>query len=193
MPAEQNNHADPEQVLLRLLRCMTAAEREEIIPEAIQILAKRCSLNPHYKHSSPEDIRLELESSKREDGDVGYADLDDRMMAAWPGDWPGRQIVDLDNVGDPGAWLSNNFGEPVSQMLFGWAWDDDSNAEMLAEEYLRAIIEEGHYPPSYYGDEDGASDESWTEEDEKLVCADFITFFRHWRERILKTIEKQNP
>jgi hypothetical protein len=163
---------------------MTESEREEFIPLVLGMLGKRCSFDPRYKRSSAEDLRLELENSE----------LDERILAAWPGDWPGRQVVDLDNVGDAGAWLSEKLeGEPLAQTLFGWNWDDEANAAMLAEEYLRAIIEAGHFPPSYYGDEASAGDDGWTEEDEKLVQAEFVAFFRHWRERIVATIEKQNP
>ena len=30
--------------------------------------------------------------------------LAELAWGCWPADWPGRQWVDLDNVGDPGEW-----------------------------------------------------------------------------------------
>lgn len=107
----------PEIALGRLLRCMTAAEREQVLLAVLRILSRR-------------DCDERVEASPN---------LDDWIMSAWPSDWPGRHLVELDNVGDPGAWLSNLGGEPISQMLFGWAWDDETNARSLAHEYLREI------------------------------------------------------
>ena len=116
------------------------------------------------------------------------------LSRVWPGGWPGQGLVDLDNVGDPGYWLSEKMeAEPISQTLFGWDWNDEATAAMLADDYLRMIRELGYPLPSDYDNEAESAGDGWTEEDEALVRAEFVAFIKHWRERILTTIEEQNP
>ena len=158
----------PEIALGRLLRCMTAAEREQVLLAVLRILSRR-------------DCDERVEASPN---------LDDWIMSAWPSDWPGRHLVELDNVGDPGAWLSNLGGEPISQMLFGWAWDDETNASSLADEYLREIRRQGYPLPSDFGD--APCPNGWSHEDEQQARIEFMAFLRHWRERVLQVVEEQD-
>ena len=95
-------------------------------PEALLVLFKRFRVESDESPGLSEEGGLETEMSA----------VDEEILGLWPGGWPGREIVDLDYVGDPGAWLRDVFGESLLQVLFGCSWDDDSNAEMLAEEYL---------------------------------------------------------
>ena len=81
------------------------------------------------------------------------------------------------------------FGEPISQVLFGWTWDDEGNAAVLAEDYLRQIREQGYPLPSDFADV--PCPHAWSDEDEKLVRHEFALFLRHWRERILQKLEKE--
>ncbi|HZL34881.1 MAG TPA: hypothetical protein VFC78_06195 [Tepidisphaeraceae bacterium] len=152
---------------------MNESEKEELVHAALAIVGERCSFDPHYMQLTAENAKAELENE----------DLDDRLMRAWPADWPSQQVVHLDNVGDPGAWIPEALGEPVAQVLFGWAWDDEANAANLAEEYCRRVTELGGSLPSDF-DEDTDS--------EDLVQADFVGFLKEWRNRVLATIEKQN-
>jgi hypothetical protein len=184
MPNEPNQPRELEVVLLRLFRCMTVPERGEIIHSALAMLGKRCSFRPGCWSLSAEDRAQELKNP----------DLDERMMPAWPGGWPGQGLVDLDSVGDPGYWLAEKLeGEPISQTLFGWNWNDEATAAMLADDYLRTIRELGYPLPSDYDNEAESAGDGWTKEDEKLVRAEFVAFLKHWRERILATLEAQNP
>jgi len=168
----------PETSLLRLFRCMNAEEQEALIRNALQALGERCSLNPNYARYSPEAIQEELQDEN----------LDGRLMHAWPGGWPGQQVVELDNVGDPGDWLEQRF-ENVVACLFGFE-DDQSLIECLVFDYLREMRDKGIDLPSDFGDE--PNPDGWTADDENQVRAEFAAFLRHWRERILKTLEKQN-
>ena len=45
----------------------------------------------------------------------------------WPGDWPGRQFVNLDCVGDPGHWLDLNLPS-VEEVLLQDPKEDESMA-----------------------------------------------------------------
>ncbi len=99
----------PEAVLLRLFRCMKDGEQDNFIKEALYVLGERCSFYPNFTHCRPESLKEEMEDD----------DLDSRLMSAWPGGWPGQEIVELDNVGDPGAWLAQALDRPTSEVIFG--------------------------------------------------------------------------
>ena len=48
----------------------------------------------------------------------GFDDWQRWVISACPlGEWPGRDMVDLDNVGDPGAWLESHQRERFVQGL----------------------------------------------------------------------------
>jgi hypothetical protein len=102
-------------------------------------------------------------------------DSEEPIIADWPGDWPGRQVVDLDNVGDPGAWIENNISSPKE--LLSADSDDDAEAEALAEAYI-AEAERNYFPlPTEFG---------MTEQEMyKAVVADFLGFIREWRRRTI--------
>jgi hypothetical protein len=171
----------PEAVVLRLFRCMEQSEQERFIRAALELLGERCSFDPHYRHYQPQAIKEKLENE----------DLDSRLLAARPLDWPGQEIVELDNIGDASAWLEQVIGNPISEVLFGLPLTEDGIAESLADDYLRTIREQGFPLPSDFGDEPTGG--GWTPEDEAKVRAEFVAFFRHWRERVLQVLEKQNP
>jgi hypothetical protein len=108
-------------------------------------------------HPTPDD------AWKSGDEEARLQIVDSHIIKRAPiGDCTRRQLVDLDFVGDPGATLTDNLGEPASQMLFGWAWDDDANAAMLAEEYLRTIREEGYPVPSGFDEDAESIDGGWS-------------------------------
>jgi hypothetical protein len=170
-----------EQTLLRLFRCLTPTEQEEVLFQILKTLGARCSFNPTYSLSAPETLAEELAND----------DLDSRLMAARPCIWPGQQIVDLNSVGDPGFWLDAQMGNSQLFELFGIPFQQTNTAEGLAESYLFKIREEGLPLPSDFGNEDVEGD--WSDEDEAMVEADFTAFLNHWRERVVSALEKQNP
>jgi hypothetical protein len=141
-------------------------------------LGERCSFSPNYARYSAESFEQELENEN----------LADRLMGAWPGGWPGQQIVELDNVGDPSDWLETQIDDMVG-CLFRFT-DQQPIIEDLALDYLRAIRKQGLPLPSDFGDD--PSEEEWTADDEKQVRGEFAAFLEHWRERVLQTLEKQN-
>jgi hypothetical protein len=158
---------------------MKDGEKENLIMQALQALGERCSFHPNYKKLSPESIQAELED-----------DIDARLEGTWPGSWPGQQVVELDNVGDAGLWLSDILPAPASEVLFGIDQNDEDLAESMTEDYLQLIRSRGFPLPSDFGDDPVG--EGWTDEDEAQVRADFLAFLQHWRERVLVGLEKQN-
>jgi hypothetical protein len=168
-----------DEILRRLLQCVDESEKGDLAIAAIRILGERCSLDSPWRRYSNEPLAEESQENS----------LGDRMMAAWPADWPTQCIVELNNVGDPGAWLSDVMGEPIEEVLFG-SGDIESTAAGMAEDYLHEIREQSCPLPSDFGDE--PSHEGWTDEDENQVRLEFVAFLRHWRERILQTLEKQS-
>ena len=168
-----------EQIFLRLYRCMNTDEQEDTLVRVFKTLGARCSFDPYYTRRKPEDFAAELNDD----------DLNDRLMAAWPGAWPSPQIVDLDFVGDPGAWLYNELDENVLTELFGVPCQHEIRAEQLADSYLRKIREEGYPLPSDFDDDPVYS--GWTDEDELGVRAEFRAFLAQWRESVIATLERQ--
>lgn len=168
----------PEADLARLIRCMGESEKDELLLAAVTILGKRCSLDPLHSLNSPEGTREEVE----------HEELDERIFRAWPGDWPGRELVELDNLGDAGAWLSAHLAD-CDDLIFG-SRDFAPIAASMAQEYLSDIRAEGYPLPS---DFDGVPREGlWTPEEEVQVAQDFVYFFWHWRDRVIHALERQN-
>ncbi len=174
------NRLSSEEIVLRLFRYMGEVEQQEFIESALMILARQYGLDEGLVLAPPDDIQWQLTEG-----------LDELLMFYWPGDWPGRQIVDLDCLGDPGAWLSRVIAEPVAYVLFGSAEDIESPASYLAQDYLFEIREQGYPLPSDFGDDPVPSD-CWTDEDEEQVRTEFIAFLEYWGERVLATLEKQS-
>ena len=92
----------------------------------------------------------------------------------WPGDWPGRQFVNLDCLGDPGDWLDLELPS-VEEVLTADPKEDESMAEPLAEAYMRAGRELAFPLPT----DVGASYEEMRE----AAIQDFVGFIREWRRR----------
>jgi hypothetical protein len=152
---------------------MKSSEQVRLIEVALEILGVRCSFDPHWKRKSQEALQEELQD----------ADLDERLFSAWPADWPTQELVELDNIGDPGAWLQTEIGERIFEVLFG-SVDYEQVAEHLAQAYLDEIQEQGYPLPSDF--EEGLED--W---EEAKVRQEFVAFFRHWHARVLQVLESQ--
>jgi len=166
-------------VLSRLIACLNEYERTELIGQAFRMLAGRCSFDPYA--SSEEQL-------EEEQLGTGDDDLNWRISCASPSDWPGQEIVELDNLGDPGAWLQDVIAERILDVLFGSAWNDSLYAEEMACSYFNEIMEQGYTLPSDFCE---ASDEDCgIEEDYLQIQKDFRYFLQAWRENILKAIEK---
>jgi hypothetical protein len=92
----------------------------------------------------------------------------------WPGDWPGRRFVDLDCLGDPGAWLDVELPS-VEEVLSADPKEDESMAELLADAYLRAGEDMAFPLPTDFG--------ATREQMRQATVADFVGFIRAWRKR----------
>ncbi len=101
---------------------------------------------------------------------------DEPIIAHWPGDWAGRQFVDLDNLGDPGWWIDEQIPD-VEELLLGDPAEEETAAEVLADAYIRAA-QESYFPlPTEFGMSE--------EEMRKTVISDFLGFIREWRKRTI--------
>lgn len=97
---------------------------------------------------------------------------DETDFPNWPLDWPGRQIVDLDNVGDPGAWLDEQISDPRELLSCGPEGDQQLAAEMSSA-YVSRLDDIGF---------DLGIDSDFTEEELMTALAfDFVGFLREWR------------
>ncbi|WP_417731175.1 hypothetical protein [Rosistilla oblonga] len=101
---------------------------------------------------------------------------DERTIAHWPSNWPGRQVLDLDNLGDPGIWIEEHIPFAEEVLLHGTD-NDFINAEALADAYIAAAC--GTYIP--LPSEFGASDE----ETRTMLIEEFIDFICEWRKQTL--------
>jgi hypothetical protein len=118
--------------------------------------------------------------------DAEWEEIEDRLLQDWPADWPGRSVVDLDNLGDPGAWLRDGVGESWYRVLFA-DQDDERWATELAEFYAENLVASGYPMPSEFGDHPvyGVA----TEDDRAWFQTEFMGFLSAWRERVLKLAE----
>ena len=173
--------SNAETVILRLFRCLDDEEQTQMLHHALSRLSRRYSLDPLYRHSTPQQIREELEEEE----------LDERLFRAWPYRWRGDDVVNLECVGDPGAWLDEHLHGEVFDTLFGVPLENGRLAEYLAEDYLIEIRKQGYPVPSDFGD--SPVYHGWTEKDEAEVRDSFVSFFQEWREQILAILEEQNP
>jgi len=98
------------------------------------------------------------------------------IIAHWPGDWPGRQFIDLDCVGDPGWWIYDQIPSD-EEVLMDDPSRDEETAEVLADAYIMSG-RELHFPlPTDFGTSE--------EEMRKAAISDFLGFIREWRRRTL--------
>jgi hypothetical protein len=103
------------------------------------------------------------------------------IIAGWPMDWPERQSVDLDNVGDPGAWLDEHIQSPAE--VFSDDGGDADLAEQLSDDYIDTLRRQGFLLPSDLRKK--GSDEA-----QQTVIEEFEGFLREWRRRTQREREK---
>lgn len=112
---------------------------------------------------------------------MNETDSDDSLLYLWPGGWPDRKVVDLDDLGDPVAWIDEHIPF-VAEMLFDDPSGDLRMAESLADDYINAMVDRGVPLPS---DFDATEEETRT-----AVIEDFVGFIREWRRRALAERQK---
>jgi hypothetical protein len=171
--------ADHEEVLLRLFRCMTANEQSGVLATVVRTLALRFCLDPSSRPFEPSALKFER-----------GMDMDERLRRACPFSWPGQNLVELDNIGDAGAWLEGVLGDST----FEWFCDlssDHENAAEVAREYLLTIREQGYPLPSDFSDSP-VGPEDWSDEDQDATRTEFLAFFSYWRHLVISTIAAQS-
>ena len=103
------------------------------------------------------------------------------MIAHWPADWPGRNFVDLDCVGDPGDWIDQLI--PSAQEILFDAPNDDEWAIIFADAYIAEGRDLSFPLPIDFG----MSEEKMHE----TAVEDFLGFLRQWRKRTLVEREQK--
>jgi hypothetical protein len=103
----------------------------------------------------------------------------DPVIAPWPIDWPGRRFVNLDNVGDPSAWIELQISS-AEDVLFGDSDDDEMAAEL---EFAYVVAANDNYFPL------PTEFEMSEEEMHEVLVPDFLGFIREWRKRTIAARE----
>lgn len=161
-PTDNMSLTDTERVLLRLFRCLGTSAQEELLMNSLEAAYRRSAGDKH--NESP---------------------LSSWLQRHWPGDWLGRNIVELDCVGDAGAWLEEAVDD-CAAILFGLPLND-WDMTGIAQDYLIKLRQNGFPLPSDFGNE--PTHEGWTAEEQTDVAKEFEQFFRQWRERVLQALE----
>lgn len=120
---------------------------------------------------------------------IDFLRVREAVLRSWPVDWPGREVVHLGNVGDPGGWLLDTLERLGMDELFDPELEHEY-VDLLAVQYLTTIREQGYPLPSDFGDSPGPGDD-WTEEDEAQVSREFRAFLACWRERYASRFKGQ--
>lgn len=119
---------------------------------------------------------------------LGYAPVSEQysywLIGVCPThDWPGRDLVDLDNMGAASYWLHDAIcGDGIELLSDSSA--DDCHAEMLAEAYVRRLNEFGvYYSSDFDSDED-------CHNFQKVLIDEFRSMIAAWRTAVLESLER---
>lgn len=187
-PLKSVDLADDEYRLIRLFRRMDLDDQSDTLIETTQRLMKKYSVDPHLGRFTPAEQTLQQELDPE-----NVEKYDERLLAAWPGHWPGRKLADLDDVGDAGFFLQKKLEQGASYYILGTSEFDHSHAEYLADSYLEEISDQGL--PAYRDFCEPDTEEEREKADQLQVedtVNEFVGFFREWRERVIRAIEKQS-
>lgn len=127
-------------------------------------------------------------ADRREGGVKGEPeDVADLVMSSWPADWPGRQLVDLDNVGDPGDWLENHVVDPCIEVLIeGDISSDEPLAASLVEDYLAALEANSIEMPWIFCDT--PDDAEVISDCREAIRLEFISLLQTWRANVRRKL-----
>ena len=159
--------------LVRLYRCLGEGDQNQFLAKICEKLMETYSIDSHRRFCKSPAKALREELSEP---------VEDRVFRAWPGGWPDKRLVDLDNVGDPGVFLEQNLPD-VANVILGTSRSDKAIPESLSNAYLEA----GERYDMVLPTECGATEDAMWED----LASDFCGFLREWRERIVRTIEQQ--
>lgn len=164
-----------ERRLIRMFRCMNRNERNDTLVDTGKRLMERFSVNPFLSKYTREDPTYAEEMSPEE-----MERYDQRLRYAAP--MPDGRILCWENLGDPGQFIEDTL-EEVCEVALGTSEYDEDTACYLAQAYLYWLDDYNwiQHPKNYYSEE----------EIQQYLPEDFNCFIREWRERVLRTIEKQ--
>jgi hypothetical protein len=106
----------------------------------------------------------------------------DELREVEPTGWSGRMLVEQDNMGDWGGWLSQ-FDGPLQDAFTDPQDDCTSLAEVMADEYISECERAGYPMPAEFHDDDP---EAAKEDDRGAIAAEFVTYLRGWKEAWLQ-------
>lgn len=86
--------------------------------------------------------------------------------------------------------METYLGETPAVILQNLPSYEEHLSRSLAEDYLRAINEQGMDMPWTFGDD--PSDPKWIAECRTGIQSEFVAFLRHWRERAADLLEQLN-
>jgi hypothetical protein len=107
----------------------------------------------------------------------------EELREAAPSDWVGRELVEPDNLGDWGGWLSQ-FDASLQDAFTSLRADDVLLAESMADDYLLVCDREGFPIPDAPEDAHSAGPE---EPLRHAITAEFIELLREWKQAWLVT------
>lgn len=104
--------------------------------------------------------------------------LFEELRSFEPSDWPGRCLVEQDNMGDWGGWLQD-FDGPLQDVLQSPTDDVEPLARAIAEAYLAGCRDAGFALPADF-DETGDR-EAAEAADEAAIIAEFTVYLQAWQ------------
>jgi hypothetical protein len=102
----------------------------------------------------------------------------DEIREMEPVDWTGRMIIEQDNMGDWGDWLSQ-FHSPLEDVFADPDDDFAELAEAMADDYISHCESAGYSLPSEFEDGDA---EAARESERAQITAEFIEYLRVWKQ-----------
>lgn len=106
-------------------------------------------------------------------GSMNDDNVENPTFALWPGDWPGRAFVDLDNMGDAGCWIEAHI--PFPDEILSSDSNDTNEATELANIYIDDARKDGHVLPTDF--------EMSEDEMHEIITKEFVGFIQEWRKR----------
>jgi len=155
---------------------MNLTEQHTLLVATLRMLMLRYRVDLRNRQGGSADDELAPENVEK---------LTDRLNAVQPLSWADQGLVDLGNLGDPGAYRGQWIDDPLEQVM-GTSSTDDELAYEVADAYLDEVERLGTSPfdVGEYNYDDG-------DMVREALEAGFRGLFRAWREAVIQAIEQQ--